>query len=100
MKYEISAGYFETAIANQPKIHTFEPKFNFKKAVRPITTSHKVRHIIKYLFEQGWISNTDGGFLKDLQTLNCRNEFLTLYTYDFRSIMHLALNIQMRMFTM
>ena len=42
LQYEITAGYFETAIANQPKIQTFEPRFDFKKAVRPVTTSHKV----------------------------------------------------------
>ena len=42
LPYETSAGYFETVIANQPKIHTFDPRFDFRKDVRPVTTSHMV----------------------------------------------------------
>ena len=42
LHYEKTAGYFETIIANQPMIHTFQPTFDFKKAVRPVTSSQKV----------------------------------------------------------
>ena len=43
LPYEVEAGYFETVIANQPNIHAFEPRFNFKKAPRPVTTTNKVK---------------------------------------------------------
>ena len=47
LPYEVAAGYFETIIANQPKIHAFEPRFNFKKAARPVTTTTNVTTSMK-----------------------------------------------------
>ena len=46
LPYEVAAGYFETIIANQPQIHAFEPRFDFKKATRPVTTTNNVTSTI------------------------------------------------------